>query len=111
VYATYEKTGSIEPYVGVHTGLLDLWHTQAYDAEGEQYSVSSEAFQAGVTTGAVFHGLWLEGSYRIRKFPSLEWALPGDRTALPPEFPRTLDLSGWNVRAGYQFSIGKSEEK
>ena len=107
VYATYEKLGRFEPYVGVHTGLLDLWHTQAYDEDGQQYSVASESFQAGVTGGVVMNGIWIEGSYRIRNFPSLEWTLPEDATVLPAEFPRSLDLTGWSVRIGYQFSIGK----
>ena len=110
VYATYEKSGRVEPYVGIHTGLLDLWHTQAYDTDGQQYGVSSEAFQAGVTGGIVVRGIWLEGSYRIRNFPSLEWALPGDATVVPAEFPRSIDLSGWSLRLGYQFSIGKDEK-
>lgn len=109
VYATYEKMGRIEPYVGIHTGLLDLWHTQAYDAEGQQYSLSSESFQAGITSGIVVKGVWVEGSYRIRNFPSLEWTLPGDATVVPSEFPRSIDLSGWSLRAGYQFSIGKDK--
>jgi len=108
VYATYERPGRIEPYVGVHTGLLDLWHVQAYDAERVQYSVDSESFQAGVTAGAVWRGVWLEGSYRVRNFPSLEWELPEGTTVLPGEFPRSLDLSGWNLRVGYQFSIGNA---
>ncbi len=107
VYATYEKMGRLEPYAGIHTGLLDLWHTQAYDADRNQYSVSSESFQAGVTAGVVMSGIWIEGSYRIRNFPSLEWVLPGETTQLPAEFPRSLDLSGWNLRVGYQFSISK----
>ncbi len=105
VYATYEKMGRVEPYLGVHTGLLDLWHAKAYDADGQQYTVSSEAFQAGLTGGVVFRGVWLEGSYRIRNFPSLDWELPGDATVLPAEFPRGIDLTGWSLRAGYQFSI------
>lgn len=109
VYATYEKLGRVEPYVGIHTGLLDLWHTQAYDTDGEQYSVSSEAFQAGLTTGIVVRGVWVEGSYRIRNFPSLDWVLPGDQTTLPPDFPRTLDLSGWSLRVGYQFPISAAK--
>ena len=109
VYATYEKMGRVEPYVGVHTGLLDLWHTQAYDTDGRQYSVSSEAFQAGLTAGIVVRGIWLEGSYRVRNFPSLEWVLPDDVGVLPAEFPRDLDLSGWSLRVGYQFSIGSEK--
>ena len=109
VYATYEKTGVVEPYVGIHTGLLDLWHTQAYDTDGQQYSVSSESFQAGVTGGIVVKGIWLEGSYRIRNFPSLEWVLPGDATVVPAAFPRSLDLSGWSLRLGYQFAIGTDQ--
>jgi len=109
VYATYEKLGKIEPYVGVHTGLLDLWHAKAYDANGEQYTVSSESFQAGLTGGIVVRGVWLEGSYRIRNFPSLDWELPGEATALPSEFPRSIDLSGWSLRLGYQFSIGNDK--
>ena len=111
VYATYSGFGRVEPYAGVHTGLLDLWHTQAYDSENRQYSLSSEAFQAGVTSGVVFRGVWLEGSYRIRNFPSLDWDLPGDVAALPQNFPRSIDLSGWTLRAGYQFSISGADSK
>jgi len=110
VYATFEKTGRIEPYLGIHTGLLDLWHTQAYDTENQQYLVTSESFQAGITGGVVMNGIWVEGSYRIRKFPSLEWTLPGEATVVPAAFPREMDLSGWNLRAGYQFSIGSGSK-
>lgn len=106
VYATYEKLGGLEPYAGLHTGLLDLWHVQGYDSDDNQYSVNSESFQAGATAGAVWKGLWLEGSYRIRNFPSLEWKLPEGTVALPADFPRSLNLSGLNLRLGYQFSIG-----
>ncbi len=109
VYVTYEKLGALEPYVGLHTGLLDLWHVQGYDNDRKQYSIDSESFQGGFTAGAVWQGVWLEGSYRIRNFPSLEWQLPEDITALPAGFPRSLDLSGWNVRLGYQFTVRRAK--
>ena len=109
VYATYQKAKTIEPYVGVHTGLLDLWHTQAYDASGQQYNVDSESFQAGVSGGVYVKGLWAEASYRIRKFPSLSYALPDESNFIPSEFPRSLDFSGWNLRVGYQFSIARDK--
>ena len=109
VYATYQKTGTIEPYIGVHTGLLDLWHTQAYDASGQQYTIDSESFQAGVSGGVFVKGVWAELSYRIRNFPSLNYALPDESNTVPLEFPRSFDFSGWNVRVGYQFSIAKDK--
>ncbi|HEX6573700.1 MAG TPA: hypothetical protein VF042_01925 [Gemmatimonadaceae bacterium] len=111
VYATYQKTGLIEPYVGVHTGLLDLWHVQSYDTEGRQYKIDSESFQAGVTSGIVIHGIWMEGSYRFRNFPSLDYTAPEGVDVLPAAFPRSIDLSGWTLRAGYQFSIASSKDK
>ena len=111
VYATYQKTGLVEPYVGVHTGLLDLWHVQAYDAESRQYKIDSESFQAGVTAGIVVHGIWLEGSYRFRNFPSLDYTTPEGSDVIPSSFPRSMNLSGFTIRAGYQFSIASSKEK
>jgi hypothetical protein len=111
VYATYQKTGVIEPYVGVHTGLLDLWHVQAYDPENRQYKIDSESFQAGVTAGIVVHGMWLEGSYRFRNFPSLDYTTPEGVEAIPSAFPRSMDLSGFTLRAGYQFSIASTKDK
>ena len=111
VYATYEKAhlGGIEPYVGIHTGIVQLWHAHAYDANSGQYDVNGETFQAGATAGAVFHGLWAEGSYRVRDFTSLDWKLADGVKTLPAAFPRALDLSGWHVRLGYQFSLGKDK--
>lgn len=109
VYATYQRK-RFEPYVGVHTGLLDLWHAQAYDSVGRQFSLSSESFQAGLTAGFVVKGIWFEGSYRIRNFPSLDWIIPEGVEALPAAFPRSIDLSGWNIRVGYQFSIAKGDK-
>jgi hypothetical protein len=105
LYATYGPDGlPIVPYLGVHSGLLDLWHASVYDEEGRQYSVEGETFQAGVTGGLVWHGLWAESSWRVRDFGSLAWGL-ADGEVLPAAFPRRLDLSGITLRAGYQFNF------
>lgn len=112
VYATYEKAPlhGVEPYVGIHTGLVQLWHAHAYDANGGQYDLNGETFQAGATAGAVFHGLWAEGSYRVRDFTSIDWKFADGVKTLPAGFPRALDLSGWHLRLGYQFSLGKDKK-
>ncbi len=46
--------------------------------------------------------LQLEAGYRARNFASLGYSLTDP---LPDAFPRSLDLSGWQFNAGWQFDL------
>jgi hypothetical protein len=104
--------GFEEIYFGVHTGLLSMHNMRAYDGEGRQYALDGETFELGVSLG-LYHrmGFFVEPSYRVRYFPSVDWVLPEGVEALPDGWPRSLDLSGPQVSIGYQFSIGRDDEE
>lgn len=113
VYATKRDLlgwDGLNPYVGVNAGLSTLWNAQAYDADGRPYALAGEAFEYGLTAGAFINlpparGLFVEGSYRVRRYPSLMWTLPEGETVLPPGWPPALDVSGWLLTAGWQFKL------
>ncbi len=111
VYATKEnllKSHVISPYVGLHFGLSEFWNARAYDAEGREYKLKGETFDYGITGGLFFEGgFFVELAYRQRNFASLDWSLPDG--VLPAGWPRALNLSGWLVAVGWQFSIGEDE--
>jgi len=104
--------GFEEMYVGVHTGFLKLHNMRAYDAEGRQYSLDGETFEFGVSFG-LYHGsgMFLEPSYRVRYFPSIDWGLPDGVESLPEGWARSLDLSGPQIAIGFQFPIGGGEDE
>ncbi len=112
VYATRpEMMGRhvIQPYAGLNFGFAQLWNVRGYDAEGTQYEVDSEAFEVGVTVGAyldvdVLRGLFVEGTYRHRRFDSLDWSIPG-APVLPAGWPRELNVSTALVTVGWQFRL------
>jgi hypothetical protein len=104
-------TDLVSSYLGLNFGLLELWHAQAYDPGGERWSVRAQTFELGTTAGIYlnrgpFSGLFFEGSYRLRRFPTIEWS-PASAQALPPEWPRSLDFSGPLFNLGWQFSVGR----
>jgi hypothetical protein len=101
IYITHEKR-AVKPYIGLHSGFMNLWNVQTYDEEGTPFRTTGETMQAGVTAGIAFHGFWAELSYRRREFQSLAYGGP---TPPPAWFPRSMDLSGMNVRLGYQVNI------
>lgn len=103
--------GFQEMYVGVHTGFLNMHNMKAYDSEGRQYSLDGETFEFGVSFG-LYHGsgMFIEPSYRVRYFPSVDWILPDGVESLPEGWPRSLDLSGPQLSVGFQFPIGGDEE-
>jgi hypothetical protein len=103
--------GFDELYIGVHTGFLSMHNMRAYDAEGRQYALDGETFEFGVSFGLFNHvGFFVEPSYRIRYFPSIDWTLPEGVDALPEGWPRSLNLSGPSLAIGYQFSIGGGDD-
>jgi hypothetical protein len=114
VYASHERAmplGFDQFYFGFHTGFLQTVNLQAYDAQGRQYSAQGETFEFGFSLGVWEEsGFFVEPGYWFRRFPSLNWSLPGDIEGLPPEWPRALNLSGPSVSVGYQFAIPQGKE-
>ncbi|MEP0546088.1 MAG: hypothetical protein ABJF88_04090 [Rhodothermales bacterium] len=99
----------VQPYAGLNFGFAQLWNMRGYDAEGTQYEVDSEAFEVGATVGAfldvaVLSGLFVEATYRHRRFDSLDWSIPG-APVLPPGWPRELNVSTALVTVGWQFRL------
>lgn len=107
--------GIAEPYVGASFGLVSLWNARGYDPEAVEYGLEAETFEHGFTVGLFLlrpRGLFIEGGYRWRTFESVDWELP-DAAAekLPANWPRDLDLSGWQVSVGWQFRLRDDEEE
>ena len=109
---------SLYPYFGLSFGLADLWNARAYDNSGVQFELDGQTFDWGLSLGmAVDLGLTAyllgEGTYIWRRFSSLDWSLPDAAgEALPAEFPRALELSGWRLKVGLQFQLqGDSEDE
>ena len=103
VYASYEPWST---YFGVRTGFMKTKGLQVFDLDtGDSFSGDSEAFLAAALLGYAWSigDFWAftETAYTVRYFPSVEWK----GGALPPGVPTDLQLSGWSVSAGIQFSI------
>lgn len=102
--------GLFSPYVGLSFGLSDLWNAQAYDADGFVFQLDGQTFDWGIL-GALSYNigpafLFSEVHYSWRRFNSLDWSLPSSADgALPPEFPRSLELSGFKLNVGLQFQF------
>lgn len=101
LYITYEPWGN---YFGLRTGFMKTRALQVVDGEGSVYSGEADAFLFGGLAGYAFaaDALWLfvETSYLVRAFPSVEWRGAGP---LPSGIPRELDVSGWSLGVGIQF--------
>jgi hypothetical protein len=102
-------TDLVSSYLGLNFGLLELWHAQGYAPGGERWNVRAQTFELGATSGVYlnrgpFSGLFVEGTYRLRRFPTLEWTAAGGEP-LPPAWPRSLDFSGPLFSVGWQFSL------
>jgi hypothetical protein len=102
-------TDLLSSYLGLNFGLLELWHAQAYTAAGERWSVRGQTFELGSTAGVYLNrgplsGLFAEGSYRVRRFPTVEWS-PAVAQPLPAAWPRSMDFSGPLFAVGWQFSL------
>lgn len=116
VYATTDHvmgTSVVLPYAGMRVGFSQLWNARAYDLAGQAYSVSGEAFDFGLVGGlwlarTALRGLYLEVALDHRRFDSLNWSFPG-APVLPPNWPRALDLSSFEVTLGWQFRLTRSD--
>ncbi|MGQ0643495.1 MAG: hypothetical protein ACT4P6_22335 [Gemmatimonadaceae bacterium] len=106
--ATFMNLGWIRPYVVGSFGLVDLWNGRATNGAGKQTSVTATSFEYGMSLGIgvappFTNGrMLLEAGYRARNFASLGYAQP---EPLGRQWPRELDLSGWQVSAGWQFDL------
>ncbi|HSJ24838.1 MAG TPA: hypothetical protein VK929_09235 [Longimicrobiales bacterium] len=105
VYATYEPSGT---YLGLRSGFIRFQGLQAWDMSGQSWSGEADSFLAGVALGqsasALGFTLFVEGGYALRPFPSIRWS----GAALPSGVPRSMDLHGWTIGGGLQFSLGRS---
>jgi len=103
LYASYDASGT---YFGLRSGLMELSGLQVIDEGGTAYKGSGKSFMAGLLVGQAWSvaglNLFVEASYLVRDFPSVEWA----SSTPPPGTPRSMDLSGWSLGGGVQFSVG-----
>lgn len=103
LYASYESSGT---YFGLRSGLMELSALQVIDEGGTAFSGSGKSFMAGLLVGQAWSlaglNFFLEGTYMVRDFPSIEWSA----STPPPGTPRSMNLSGWSLGGGVQFSVG-----
>lgn len=106
--ATFMNLGWIRPYVVGSFGLVDLWNGRAHTGTGKQSPVSASTFEYGMSLGIgvappFTNGrMLLEAGYRARNFASVGYT---QTEPLGKTWPRELDLSGWQVSAGWQFDL------
>jgi hypothetical protein len=102
----YLLLGAI-PYVGERTGLITLQSGHAY-TDSLAYKLDGQTFQLGPVVGLSWDigsfSLFTESSYLWRVFPSLDWATP-PKGGIPKAFPRSLDLTGWELAAGLTIEL------
>jgi len=96
----------VEPYAGFSFGISDLWNVRAYDPSGIPSPVKAQTFDYGGTVGGyvnsgLLDGLFVEVSYKVRRFDGVDWG----RTDPPADWPKELDFSGWTVALGWQFDL------
>ncbi|MEK9501599.1 hypothetical protein WI372_11465 [Gemmatimonadota bacterium DH-20] len=102
LYASYAPLGF---YAGLRSGFMRLQGLQLYlDDDSSPITGDADSFLAGVLVGQVVEVLGLdffvEGAWTVRDFHSVEWSAP------PPASLRSIDLTGWSVGTGVQFSVG-----
>jgi hypothetical protein len=108
------QLGMLEVYTGASIGLIDLQNAQSYDTSGVERGVAGSTFEFGVPLGFYIDlgrpfrgaGVFAEGSYRWRRFASLDYTLvDADSGRTPSNWPRELDLSGATLALGLQFRL------
>lgn len=113
-HVTYLATGWLQPYFTGSFGLVDIWNGRVHTAGGKQSELRASTFEYGVSAGVRIAPsftnarLMLEAGHRSRNFSSVGYTLSD---ALPSAFPREINLSTWQLSAGWQFDlrpIGKS---
>lgn len=102
LYASYAPVGF---YAGLRSGFMRLQGLQLYlDDDASPITGDADSFLAGVLVGQIVEVLGLnvfvEGAWTVRDFPSVTWSAP------PPPSLRSIDLTGWSIGTGVQFSVG-----
>jgi len=98
----------INPYFAGSFGLVDLMNGRVHDTDGRQAEVKASSFEYGLSVGLavqppVTNGRALiEFGYRARNFASVGY---GFSTPIPSTWPRELDMSGWQLSAGWQVDL------
>jgi hypothetical protein len=106
--ATFMHLGWFRPYIVGSFGLVDLWNGRAHQGNGKQTSVTATTFEYGMSLGVgvappFTNGrMLLEAGYRARNFASVGYNQP---EPLGRTWPREIDLSGWQISAGWQFDL------
>jgi hypothetical protein len=113
LYVSRPLAGALDGFLGGSFGLVELWNGQAYDESGNAWDVEARTFEVGASAGAYLGleglpGVFGEGGWRVRRFPSVEWTPQGEE-ALPSAWPRSLDLSGWFVSLGVQLRLDEDD--
>lgn len=107
VYVTCDGGWCNGFYGGIGAGLETLANARVYNnTTGQIFKVTADTipltFAAGyVTPWCVFAQL----TGNVRYFPSVGYDLPSGVTSLPPELPRSVNLSGWSFAVGCQIEI------
>ena len=107
-HVTYLNDSWLHPYFTGSFGLVDLWNGRVHTAAGKQSELKASTFEYGVSAGVGIAPpftnarLLLEVGHRARNFSSVGYSLTDP---LPSAFPRELNLSGWQMRAGWQFDL------
>jgi hypothetical protein len=107
-HVTYLNDGWIHPYFTGSFGLVDLWNGRVHTPAGKQSEIRASTFEYGVSLGLGIAPpftnarLLLEVGHRARNFSSVGYSLTDP---LPAAFPRELNLSAWQLSAGWQFDL------
>lgn len=115
LYASRPLTGAVDGFLGGSFGLVELWNAQAYDDNGGAWDVEARTFELGASAGVYLGldglpGVYTEGGWRFRRFPSVKWTPSGEET-LPEAWPRSLDFSGWFVSMGVQLRLDEAKKE
>lgn len=99
--------------LGLRSGLIQLWDVQANDpidaTTFDTYTGSAHTFQLGANAGLAFVFKkelypFIEYSWMLRKFPSVQWSLAEAHT-MPQRFPTELDFTGPSLTVGLRIDI------
>lgn len=110
---THPLFKTLNPYVGVRSGLLQLSNVSLYDKSAGDtlivYSGSAAAFQLGIAAGIQVNigdraHLFYEVGQSYRRFPNVQWAATGSARNRDV-FPETLDFSGQSQSVGVQLTV------
>ncbi len=106
--ATWLASRYVHPYFHASFGLVDIWNGRAHNSSGRQAELKASTFEYGVSLGLAVRPsrtngrMLLEAGYRARTFASVGY---GFDEPIGNKWPRQIDLSGWQLSAGWQFDL------